>query len=246
MILSRRALTLGGIGLGGGLLAGCKPFPLPIDGSILQAGDSFTYKAFRTLLPSQTLVREFDREDISKNFPAINTIRPEPESYHRSRAIDFADYRLPVTGLVERPTAFSLADLKRFPARTQVTLHSCIDGWTAIGEWTGVQISRVLAHVGMKPEAKFMLVRTIDDWWGTYDLVDMLHPQSLITYGMNGGPLPMPHGAPIRLRIERQLGYKSLKFVKSIELLDRIDNISGAEGKGSSSEFAGYNWYSGI
>jgi DMSO/TMAO reductase YedYZ molybdopterin-dependent catalytic subunit len=191
-------------------------------------------------------VREFDREDLSKHFPAINAVNPEPEAYQRIGAIDFADYRLPVTGPVERPNAFSLADLKRFPARTQITLHSCVDGWSAIGEWTGVQISRVLANFIMKPEAKFMPVRCIDDSWGTYDLVDMLHPQSLITYSMNGGPLPMRHGAPVRLRIERQLGYKSLKFVTSIEILDRIDNIPAAAGQGSSSELYGYTCYAGI
>jgi DMSO/TMAO reductase YedYZ molybdopterin-dependent catalytic subunit len=243
-LISRRQLVLGASASSGLLLAGCDAYPPGTRGSLLEATDAFTYRTQRALLPQQTLVREFDRDAISKHFPAINTVNPESEAYHRSRAISFADYRLPVTGLVERPTAFSLSDLKRFPSRTQVTLHSCVDGWSAIGEWTGVQISRILAAVGMKSEARYLLFTAVDGWWDTFDLTDALHPQSLITYGMNGGPLPMQHGAPVRLRMERQLGWKSIKYVTSLRLVDRIDNFK--DGFAGSPQSHGYGWFGGI
>ncbi len=147
-------------------------------------------------------------------------------------------------GLVERPTAFSLADLKAMPSRTQITLHACEQGWSAIAQWTGVPLSHVLAAVGMRPEARFVVIRTVDGWWDSYDLFDALHPQTILATGMNGGPLPVAHGAPVRLRVERQLGYKSLKYLASIEAVDRVDGLG--QGRGSMVGELGFSWYAGI
>ena len=243
-MITRRQLIVGASAGGGLLLAGCDRYPLATNGSLLETADAFTYAMQRLLLPDTALAREFDRDALSKHFPAINEVNPQDEAYQRDRAAGFAAWRLPVTGLVARPLSLSLADLKRFPARTQITQHNCVDGWSAIGEWKGVQLARVLAHARMKPEARFVVVRTVDGWWDSYDLVDALHPQTILAYDMNGGPLPMPHGAPVRLRIERQLGYKSLKFVNAVEVVDRIDRLTG--GKGSAAHGSGYNWYAGI
>ena len=244
-MITRRQLVVGASASTGLLLSGCSDYPLPA-GSLLEAADGFTYWMQRLLLPDTALVREFDRDALSKHFPAINMVAPESEVYRRSHAIGFSDYRLPVSGLVERPGALSLSDLKRFPARTQITQHNCVDGWSAIGEWTGVQLWRVLAYAGMKPQARFVQFRCVDGWWDSYDLVDALHPQTMLAYGMNGGPLPMAHGAPLRLRVERQLGYKSLKFLTSMHVTDVIGNKPEAFGKGSSAHQGGYNWYAGI
>ena len=130
------------------------------------------------------------------------------------------------------------------PARTQITLHACEQGWSAIGQWTGVRLSHVLARVGMKPEARYVVIRTVDGWWDTYDLFDALHPQTILAYGMNGGDLPVAHGAPVRLRVERQLGYKSLKYLASIEAVERVDGIG--HGRGSLLAGFGFSWYAGI
>jgi DMSO/TMAO reductase YedYZ molybdopterin-dependent catalytic subunit len=140
--------------------------------------------------------------------------------------------------------AMSLNDLKRFPARTQITQHTCEEGWSGIAEWTGVQLSRVLEAVGIRSEARYVVFHTVDDWWDSLDMSDALHPQTMLTYGMNGRELPVPHGAPIRLRVERQLGYKSLKFLKTMTVTDRLDNIE--DGTGAVGVAYGYAWYSGI
>lgn len=151
---------------------------------------------------------------------------------------------MPVTGLVTHPASLSVEDLRKLPSRTQITQHNCEQGWSAIGEWTGVQLARVLALVGMKPEARYIVFRCVDGWWDSLDLFDALHAQTILAYGMNGKPVPVQHGAPIRLRVERQLGYKSLKFVSSIEVVDRIDKVEN--GDGAMVVEYGYSWYAGI
>ena len=177
-------------------------------------------------------------------FPTINTTDPDDPAYKRSKGVEFADWKLPVIGLVERPGAFSLTELKAMPSRTQVTLHSCEQGWSAIGEWTGVPLAHLLAHVGLKPQARFIVIRSVDGWWDSYDLFDALHPQTILAYGMNGGDLPVKHGAPLRLRVERQLGYKSLKYIAAIEAAERVDG--SGKGRGSMVAELGFPWYAGI
>ncbi|AMB47020.1 molybdopterin-dependent oxidoreductase [Methylobacterium sp. AMS5] len=244
--LTRRRLMLGSSAMGvGGLLGGCELIENgPRRPGLYGLSDTLTLATQRLLLRDQPLVREFGPEAISAVFPTINTTDPDNPDYRRSKASGFSDWRLPVSGLVERPAAFTLAALRAMPARTQVTLHSCEQGWSAIGGWTGVPLSHVLASVGLKPEARFIVIRTVDGWWDSYDLFDALHPQTILAYGMNGGALPVAHGAPVRLRVERQLGYKSLKYLASIEATDRVDGLG--QGRGSMVSEMGFSWYAGI
>jgi DMSO/TMAO reductase YedYZ molybdopterin-dependent catalytic subunit len=216
----------------------------PDHGGMLGVGETLTYAAHRVLLSSQPLAREFDRGAISTNFPAINTVLPETEAYRKDMARGFADWRLTIDGLVSRPTELSLADLRRFVSRTQITEHICEQGWTAIAEWTGVPLSTVLAHAGLLPQAKFVFLTTVDDWWDSLDMADALHPQTLLAYEMNGRDLPVPHGAPVRLRVERQLGYKNLKYVTGITVTDSTKDWG--EGLGAQGAEHGYAWYAGI
>ena len=242
--LSRRALlAAGAAALGSSMLSACRDVLPPTYGSLLGLGDTMTYAAHRLLLPRRALAPEFERRQITP-FPAINTVDPEHETYRRYRAGGFADWRLPVTGLVDRPLSLSVADLKAFPARTQVTQHHCERGWTAIAEWTGVALSRVLEAARMRPEARYVVMHCYDRLWDSYDLIDALHPQTLLAYGMNGSDLPVPHGGPVRLRVERQLGYKNLKFLARLTVVDRLDTVDN--GKGSLAAAYGYSWYAGI
>lgn len=243
--LSRRRLLIGsGTLVGAGFLGGCEAPALSHLATPYDWSNGLTFAVQRWLQRRQPLVREFEPEAISAVFPTINTTDPDDPAYKRSKALGFADWKLPVTGLVARPGAFSLADLKAMPARTQITLHSCEQGWSAIGGWTGVPLAHLLAHVGLKPEARFIVIRSVDGWWDSYDLFDALHPQTILAYGMNGGDLPVAHGAPVRLRVERQLGYKSLKYISAIEAVERVDALG--KGRGSMVAELGFPWYAGI
>lgn len=247
LITRRKAIIAGAASLGGLFLPGCsRPMP-PTYGNILRMGDNLTYAAHRALLPGQSLAREYSHKDIS-SFPATGTINPgdpnnpnSSETYRRLQAGGFADWRLSVEGLVDRPGTFSLADLKRLPSRTQITKHVCEEGWTAIAEWTGVPLSRILDAVGMKPKARFINFYSFDDWADSLDLLDALHPQTLLAYGMNGRELAVPHGAPVRLRIETQVGYKSMKYLQRIVVTEDFDD-GGKKGNIQN----GWAWYTGI
>lgn len=248
--ISRREVIVGGLAtVGGLLLPGCnKQITLPPTyGSLLRLGDNLTYVAHRTLLPGQRLSREYGHQDIC-SFPATGTVDPgEPgkpnssELYRRLQGGGFADWRLTIEGSVVRPGSYSLADLKRFPSRTQITRHTCEEGWSAIGEWTGVPLSRVLDAVGLLPSACCVCFYSYDDWADSIDLLDALHPQTLLAYGMNGRDLPIPHGAPVRLRVERQIGYKSMKYLQRIVVKDMFDD-GGDKGNPKN----GWAWYTGI
>ena len=243
---TRRQLLVGGSAIGAaGLLGGCDLLEGgPSRGGVYGLSDTLTFATQRLLLRDQPLVREFGPGAISEVFPTINTTDPDSPDYQRSRAQGFADWRLRVSGLVERPASVSLAELRAMPARTQITLHACEQGWSAIGGWTGVQLSHLLASVGLKSEARFIVIRTVDGWWDSYDLFDALHPQTILAYGMNGGDLPVAHGAPVRLRVERQLGYKSLKYLTSVEAVAAVDRLG--TGRGSMLSELGFAWYAGI
>ncbi len=216
----------------------------PDHGGLFGVGETLTYAAQRVLLRRHPLAREFSRDQISKNFPAINTVLPTDADYRRQMAGAFKAWRLDVDGLVARPSEFSLAELKGFPSRTQITQHICEQGWSAIAEWTGVPLSFVLSAVGIRPEAKYVVFYSVDGWWDSLDMPDAWHPQTLLAYGMNGQALPVPHGAPVRLRVERQLGYKSLKYLSGFTVTDSVKDW----GKGQGAEGAehGYSWYAGI
>src|SRR5262249_53143550 len=190
------------------------------------------------------LAREFRPNQISENFPAINTTLPEDNFYQQDMATGFRQWTLTVDGLVTRPSEFSLAQLKSFPSRTQITQHICEQGWSAIAEWKGVPLSAVLNAVGILPQAKYIFFNCIDGWWDSLDMADAWHPQTILAYGMNGRDLPVPHGAPVRLRVERQLGYKNLKYISSMTVTDNANEWG--KGQGAQGAENGYSWYAGI
>jgi DMSO/TMAO reductase YedYZ molybdopterin-dependent catalytic subunit len=216
----------------------------PDHGGLFGAGETLTFAAQRLLLWRQPLAREFPPDRISRTFPAINTILPEDPQYQRDMGRGFRSWRLTVDGLVDRPRDFSLADLRRLPARTQITEHVCEQGWSAIAAWTGVPLATILTEVGVQPSARYVFFTCIDDWWDSLDMADAWHPQTLLAYGMNGGDLPVPHGAPVRLRVERQLGYKNLKYLSGITVTDSAKDWGA--GQGAQGAEHGYAWYAGI
>lgn len=247
LITRRRAIVAGLASIGGVAVARWPPDLPPTHGNLLRAGDTLTYAAHRLLLPSQALVREYGTGDLTP-FPATGTTNPAVsvtsalgEEYRRLQAGAFTDWRLSVEGRVARPRTFSLAELQALPSRTQITRHTCEEGWTAIGQWTGVPLGAVLDAVGILPTARFVVLHTVDDWVDSLDMNDALHPQTLLAYGMNGGDLPVAHGAPVRLRVERQMGYKSLKYVRRLVVADQFD-----DGGASGSIQNGWAWYTGI
>jgi DMSO/TMAO reductase YedYZ molybdopterin-dependent catalytic subunit len=215
----------------------------PDHGGIYGVGETLTYAAHRILTSSHSLAREFNRSQISKVIP-VNGKHPEVEDYQRLLAGGFADWKLAIDGLVDRPSSFSLADLKRFPSHTQITHQACEEGWSFIAEWRGARLSDVLHSVGVQPQAKWVFFFTFDKWWDSLDIPDALHPQTFLAYGMNGQEIPLDHGAPVRLKVARQLGYKSLKYLSRITVTDTMKNIG--DGLGSGSPSAGYSWYAGI
>ena len=164
----------------------------------------------------------------------------------------FADYRLVVDGLVERPLSLSLAELRALPARTQITRHDCVEGWSSIGKWTGARLAPLLDRAGLKPQARYLVFHCADSladgphgrYYESIDLIDARHPQTILAYEMNDALLPVKHGAPLRLRVERQLGYKHAKYVMRIEAVESFAHIHG--GKGGFWEDRGYEWYAGI
>lgn len=247
-LITRREILVGGLTSAGGLLlTGCSRTLPPTYGNILRMGDALTYSAQRAVLSGKSLAKEYNHKDIS-SFPATGATDPgdpgKPKSseiYRRLQSGGFADWRLSVEGLVARPGSFSLAELKRLPSRTQITRHTCEEGWSAIGEWTGAPLSRVLDAAGMLPEARFVSFYSYDDWADSIDLLDALHPQTILAYGMNGRDLPVPHGAPVRLRVETQMGYKSMKYLERIVVTSELDD-GGAKGNIQN----GWAWYVGI
>ena len=240
---TRRSLIGGLASTGGLLLSGCGE-QAPTYGNILRMGDNLTYNAQRLLLSRSALAREYDHADIT-SMPAIGTVDPARgkggAEYAALQRTDFADWQLEVSGSVDRPRSFSLADLKRMSRRTQITRHMCEEGWTAIAEWTGVPLRAVLETVSIQPSARFVQFHSFDDWHDGLDLVDAFHPQTILAYGMNGRNLPIAHGAPLRLRVERQIGYKSLKFLRRIVVTDHFDDF----GKDGSLQH-GWAWHVGI
>ena len=215
----------------------------PDHGGIYGAGETLTYAAQKLLMSHHSLAREFNRSEISKVFP-VNGEVPENETYHRLLAHGFADWRLTVDGLVAHPLALSLAELKSFPSRNQITHQACEEGWSFIAEWSGVPLSYILNLVGVRREAKYVVFFPFDESWDSLDMSDAWHPQTFLAYGMNRQELPTPHGAPVRLRVARQLGYKSVKYLSRITVTDTLKNIG--KGLGSISPEIGYSWYAGI
>jgi DMSO/TMAO reductase YedYZ molybdopterin-dependent catalytic subunit len=250
-IITRRGLLKAGAAtVGSSLLAGCDQLPAGLSRPLLDFGQLLSYRAHRLLLAGQPLVREYTMADLSPDFPTNGTAMPNGFPYFQMMTTNFANWRLTVDGLVRNPLSLSLDEIQSLPARTQITQHSCDEGWTAIGQWTGVPLAHLLQMAELKPEARFIVFHCLDEmeygafYYESIDLFDAFHPQTILAYGMNGGALPIRHGAPLRLRVERQIGYKNAKYVTRVEAVDTFDTI--AQGKGGYWEDRGYQWYAGL
>jgi DMSO/TMAO reductase YedYZ molybdopterin-dependent catalytic subunit len=238
------AATVGASGLTvAARLAGRYGLIPPDSGSVYGPGETLTYAAQR-LLTRHSMAREFPSSQIS-NPPFQNGEPFHDEAYNRLQAGAFADWRFAVDGLVARPASFSPAELMRYPSSTQITHLACEEGWSFIAEWTGVALSHILNAVGTLPQAKYVVYFSMErDWWDSIDMADALHPQTLVTYGMNGRDLPVGHGGPLRLRVPRQLGYKNVKYITRLTVTDNLKRFG--KGLGSASPEGGYAWYAGI
>lgn len=248
LILSRRALILGA----GATLAGCDRLARqePVR-ELLFSADNFHKWAQRGLMDRNALAREFRPDQISPTFRANGTSNPNTEAYKTVWRSGFADWRLRVGGLVGHPLSLSLAQLHAMPHREQITRHDCVEGWSAIGKWRGVPLSLILDAARMSSRARYIVFRCADDMGGgngyyeSIDLVDAFHPQTILAFALNDRPLRVANGAPLRLRVERQLGYKHAKYLTAIEAVESLSGIGKGKG-GFWEDFSGYDWYAGI
>jgi DMSO/TMAO reductase YedYZ molybdopterin-dependent catalytic subunit len=217
---------------------------IPPDGcGVYGPGETLTYAAQR-LLTRHSPAREFPRSMISKT-PFANETSPPSEEFKRHQAAGFSDWRLAVDGMVERPLSLSIADLRSLALRNQITEVACEEGWSYIAEWIGTPLSEVLKEAGVLPQVRYIVYRSIQpDWWESIDMADALHPQTFLTWGMNDGDLPVSFGGPLRMRVPRQLGYKSVKYLVRLTATDSMKKFG--KGLGSASPEAGYAWYAGI
>ena len=221
---------------------------------LLSEVEVLTRHAQRLFAGPQTLAPEFSKRDIAPVFRANGTLNPDTADYNAHAANGFRDWRIEVGGLVERPLSLSMAELRAMPSRTQITRHDCVEGWSCIGEWTGTPLKLVLAAARPKADARFVMFYCADNmsqesdaaqfYYESLDLLEAIHPQTLLAYELNGQALPIEHGAPVRLRAERQLGYKMAKYISRIEVVGGFAEING--GRGGYWEDQGYNWYGGI
>ena len=251
--LNRRQFAIRGFQLfGAALLAGCDALSQrDWFASMLERAEGLTRTVQKIIVPRRALAREFTEADRSPVFRGNGTINPSEPEYQALASTGFAAYRLEIGGLVERPASFSLAELRSLPSRTQITRHDCVEGWSAIGKWKGVRLATLLERVGVKPAARYVVVHCFDalkeggdKYYESLDLEDALHEQTILAYDLNDERLPVTNGAPLRLRIERQLGYKAAKYVRRLELVKGFDAIG--RGKGGYWEDRGYEWYAGI
>ena len=258
MISRRKFLTAST--LGAGLLAsGCDAFDFLGDSdnsvrNFMEGANDLTYRVQRLLAGRDALAQEFSESDIRQPQRPNGVTAPDDEIYKNLLRGDFAGWRLEIAGLVERPLSLSREQLIAMPARTQITRHDCVEGWSCIAKWTGVPLSLVLDEAKVKPEARYVVFHCLDSierglsgdvkYYGSIDLIDARHPQTILAYGLNGKPLPVENGAPLRVRVERQLGYKMPKYIHRIELVDSFAALG--LGKGGYWEDRGYDWYGGI
>jgi DMSO/TMAO reductase YedYZ molybdopterin-dependent catalytic subunit len=219
---------------------------------LLGLGERATKGVHRLIIPRRAMAQEFGEADPSLEFRSNGTALPADPRYQAMAENGFAEYRLEVCGLVEGPAAFSLAEIRLLPSREQITRHDCVEGWSAIGRWKGARLSALLEVVRPKPDARYVVFHCADrlgkngvnPYYESIDMEDAFHPQTILAYELNGETLPIKNGAPLRLRVERQLGYKMAKYVMRIELVKDLSAIGG--GKGGYWEDRGYEWYAGI
>ncbi|MDN5869567.1 MAG: molybdopterin-binding protein [Nitrococcus sp.] len=246
----RRLLTgLGALGAGT-LLSGCDSLSRSDRvQALLGKVDRLTYAAQRLVASRESLAREYPASQIQPTFRPNGTTDPDNPEYERLAANNFVDWRLQIGGLVRRPMQLSLQSLRAMPSRTQITRHDCVEGWSCIGKWTGAVLGDVLDRVEPMPDARLVMFFCADklhgdQYYESLDMIEAYHPQTLLAYALNGEELPITYGAPIRLRAERQIGYKMAKYVMRIELVNSFENIEG--GYGGFWEDRGYEWWAGI
>ena len=255
----RRLFGIGTAGLSSLVLAGCNQFDFLGERddrvrAFLAQANNVTYRAQRLLMRQGALAREYSETEIRQGQRPNGSTDPLSADYLALKANDFVEYRLAVIGLVEHPRGYSLADLRNMPSRTQITRHDCVEGWSCIAKWTGTPLSIVLDEARLKPAVRYLVFHCYDSldeglsgpirYYETCDLIDARHPQTILAYGLNNRPLPVANGAPIRVRIERALGYKQPKYVHTIEAVDSFARFG--RGKGGFWEDQGYDWYAGI
>ena len=248
MINRRRFIATGTSGL---LLGGCDRLNNTAQfRGVLRSAEKLTMASQRLISPRDALAREFRESDISPIFRSNGTRVPGTDEYAQHAAEQFANWRLQVDGLVTHPLSIPLRALRTLPHKTQITRHDCVEGWSAIGKWHGVQLWRILQHAGLSTRAKYIVFHCADrfgdkNYYESIDLVDAFHPQTILAWGMNGHLLPVPNGAPLRLRVERQLGYKHAKYVQRIEAVDSLSRVFGGRG-GYWEDNVDYEWYAGV
>jgi len=251
---ARRRFLAGTLGAAAtSLLGGCQRlsqsewFP-----KVLGAGEAASSAVAHAVTSRRSMAQEFGDADRSPTFRSNGTAEPDSDAYRMLMANAFADYRLVVDGLVEQPASLTLAQLRALPSRTQITRNDCVEGWSAIAKWKGARLAALLEMVRPKPEARFVVFHCADPmaedgtdlYYESIDFEDAFHPQTILAYEMNDAVLPVANGAPIRLRVERQLGYKHAKYVMRVELVQSFERIAG--GKGGYWEDQGYQWFAGI
>jgi DMSO/TMAO reductase YedYZ molybdopterin-dependent catalytic subunit len=254
-MIDRRKLLLGGAALS---LSGCKVFDSATDRdsrlrALFASHEGLTRGAQRTLIGDR-LAPEFTEADIRQGQRPNGSTDPTGRTYRQMAETAFRDYRLTVTGLVAAPQSLSLAELIALPSRTQITRHDCVEGWSCIAKWQGVPLGTVLNLAKPHPTARYAVFHCFDAierslsgevfYYESIDLIDAYHAQTILAYAMNGAPLPVANGAPLRLRVERQLGYKMAKYVHTIELVDSFAGFGF--GRGSYWADRGYEWYAGL
>ena len=259
LITRRNFLRTSAVAGSGLILAGCDQFDFLADKSgparqIMERANVLTYDVQRALIGEQTLAREYAASEIRQGMRPNGSVDPTTPEYNFLKMQDFASYKLTIKGMVDREVSFSLAELRNMPARTQITRHDCVEGWSCIAKWTGTPLGPLLDMAGVKSTARYCVYHCFDNiqrtlsgdilYYTSSDLIDAYHPQTILSYGLNDEVLPVSNGAPIRLRIERALGYKQPKYLHTIELVD--DLAPFGKGKGGYWEDTGYDWFAGI
>ncbi|QIG78373.1 molybdopterin-dependent oxidoreductase [Stakelama tenebrarum] len=250
-LITRRAMTAGLVTGAGALLAGCDAIGRSETArNLLFTGADLHRGLQRTLQGRDALAPEYRPDQMSPRFRTNGATNPGTEAYRAHLATGFRDWRLKVDGLVRRPLAISLRQLQTMPQRAQITRHDCVEGWSAIGKWQGPRLAHLLDLAGLREEANYIVFHCADRhgasaYYESIDLVDAYHPQTILAWAMNRRQLPVGHGAPVRLRVERQLGYKHAKFVMRVEAVASLDAIGAGKG-GFWEDRADYAWYAGI
>ena len=254
--LSRRTVLIGALqGASLVFLSGCEKLFDSLSQnknvqSLLEIAEYGSRRAQRLITPRNELAKEFDAKDISPKFRPNGNPPPITMEYIADAQNHWPKWRLEVSGLVTQPAIFSLADLKAMPSRTQITRHDCVEGWSVIGKWKGVRLEEIINRVRPTADAKYVVFRCIDtdsdgvNYFESIDMIDAVHPQTILAYELNDQPLPVDNGAPLRLRVENQLGYKHAKYIRALEFVSSLDKIG--QGKGGYWEDQGYEWYAGI